>query len=131
MSSSERNRRSKRVRTLCAACQERKARFKYHGEVRADRDHTLCFECFRGTTNRARACRLAEGANPFRTPSPLGFQEAIGRRALTNDSSRTGNRPSVIRSGRQKWRPSASLDRKTASPFAEDDAFLTQPRGRL
>ena len=44
MSSSQRHRRSRRLRTLCAACQERKARFRYRGEVRADRDHTLCFQ---------------------------------------------------------------------------------------
>ena len=66
MSSSERHRLSKRLRSLCAACQERKARFKYRGEVRADRDHTLCFECYRGETNRARAHRLSESV-----PSPL------------------------------------------------------------
>jgi hypothetical protein len=31
MSSSQRHRRSRRLRTLCAACQERKARFRYRG----------------------------------------------------------------------------------------------------
>src|SRR5687767_10624446 len=60
MSISERHRRSKHFRTLCAACQERKARFRYRGEVRADRDHTLCFECYRREINRARARRLDE-----------------------------------------------------------------------
>jgi hypothetical protein len=64
MSSSEHRRRSKQVKTLCAACQERKARFRYRGEVRADRDHTLCFECHRSEINRARARRLAEHAAP-------------------------------------------------------------------
>jgi hypothetical protein len=48
MSSKARRRQSKQVKTVCAACQERKARFRYRGEVRADRDHTLCFECYRG-----------------------------------------------------------------------------------
>ena len=59
MSNAERRRQSKQVKTLCAACRERKARFRYRREVRADRDHTLCFECFRGEVNRARARRLS------------------------------------------------------------------------
>lgn len=79
MSSNEFHRRSKRFRTLCAACQERKARFKYRGEVRADRDHTLCFECYRGEINRTRARRLAEPIAPRITQSALEFQESVGR----------------------------------------------------
>ena len=71
MSSGERQRRSKRVRTLCAACQERKARFRYRGEVRADPDHTLCFECHRGEVNRARARRLTELAHMSQLQHPL------------------------------------------------------------
>lgn len=51
---------SKRVRALCESCRERKARFQYRGEVRADRDHTLCFECFRSERNRRRAHALAK-----------------------------------------------------------------------
>ena len=72
MSSSERHRRSKRFKTLCEACQERKARFRHRGEVRADRDHTLCFECHRGEINRARARRLTEPAPPLLVVSPFG-----------------------------------------------------------
>lgn len=76
MSSHERHRRLKRVKTLCAACRERKARFRYCGEVRADGDHTLCFECHRGEVNRARARRLTETATALelrlqRTPAVL------------------------------------------------------------
>jgi len=70
MSSSERHRRSRRFRTLCAACRERKARFRYRGEVRADRDHTLCFECYRAEINRARARRLRAQAIPPVMPPP-------------------------------------------------------------
>jgi hypothetical protein len=62
MSSSEHHRQSKRAKCLCAACQERKARFKYRGEVRADRDHTLCFACYRAAVNRARARRMSHRA---------------------------------------------------------------------
>lgn len=82
MSSSERHRRSRRVRTLCAACQERKARFKYRGEVRADRDHTLCFECYRGEINRARARRLSELIPSPPMVSPFGHPEVVGGRIL-------------------------------------------------
>lgn len=44
---------------MCHGCQERRARFRYRGEVRADRDHTLCFECFRAERERQRASVLA------------------------------------------------------------------------
>ena len=76
MSRNERHRRSKRFTSLCAACQERKARFRYRGEVRADRDHTLCFECYRGEINSARVRRLAEAVTPPRMPSPFGHEQA-------------------------------------------------------
>ena len=82
MSSHERHRWLKRFKTLCASCQERKARFRYRGEVRADRDHTLCFECYRREINRARARRLSEPSTPPRMPSPWGHQEAAGGQAL-------------------------------------------------
>jgi hypothetical protein len=59
MSSTARRRQSRQVKTLCVGCQQRKARFRYRGEVRSDRDHTLCFECYRGEVNRARARRLS------------------------------------------------------------------------
>ncbi len=44
-------------RHLCAACRERQARFRYRGVVKADRAHTLCFECYRAELNRQRARR--------------------------------------------------------------------------
>ena len=55
---------SRQVRRLCQACHERRARFRYRGEVRADRDHTLCFECYRAERNRQRLAgpQLAERA---------------------------------------------------------------------
>ena len=77
MSSSERHRRSKRFRGLCAACQERKAKFRYRREVRADRDHTLCFECYRAEINRTRARRF-QVMMPVRMKSPFGPPEASG-----------------------------------------------------
>jgi hypothetical protein len=82
MSSKERRRRSKSVKTLCTACQERKARFRYRGEVRADRDHTLCFECYRSEVNRARARRLSHAAVPSHVRSPFGGPAGVGPFAL-------------------------------------------------
>ncbi len=61
MSRNERARESKRFRVLCAGCRARKARFRYRGEVRADRDHTLCFECYGAELNRVHAIRLRTG----------------------------------------------------------------------
>src|SRR5450759_4888193 len=85
MSSHECHRRLKRVKTWCATCRERKARFKYRGEVRADRDHTLCFECYRAAVNRARARRMTETAMPLWMPSPFG-QEGSGHDRILNAS---------------------------------------------
>ena len=45
----------KRNRHACQSCRHRKARFSYRGSVRADRDHTLCFECYRSERERQRA----------------------------------------------------------------------------
>ena len=50
---------SKQLKQLCQRCRDRKARFKYRGVVRADRDHTLCFECYRSERDRGRADQLA------------------------------------------------------------------------
>ena len=55
---------SKSDRKLCQSCRDRKARFAFRGRVKADRDHTLCFECYRGERERRRALALA------RLPSP-------------------------------------------------------------
>jgi hypothetical protein len=82
MSSNELRRQSKLVKTLCAACRERKARFRYRGEVRADRDHTLCFECYRGELNRARARRLIDAAVTPPVRSPFGATAGVGRLVL-------------------------------------------------
>ena len=81
MSSRERQRRLKRARVLCAACQARKARFRYRGRVRANRDHTLCFECYRREIDRTRARRLTESARPSMR-SPLGSFVPSGERML-------------------------------------------------
>ena len=43
---------------LCQACFGRRALFSYRGVVKADRSHTLCFECYRAVVNQTRARRL-------------------------------------------------------------------------
>lgn len=43
------------VRKVCAGCERQRALFRYHGIVKWDRYHTLCFRCFRAQVNRARA----------------------------------------------------------------------------
>jgi len=48
-------------RHLCARCRERKARYQYRGVVRADRQHVLCFQCFRSAREQLRAWNVREG----------------------------------------------------------------------
>lgn len=69
---------SKRTRRSCESCRQRKARFQYRGTVRADRDHTLCFECYRSERNRRRAQILADVQSPVPVHSP--FEEALTER---------------------------------------------------
>lgn len=61
---------SKNVHRACETCRLRKARFRYRGIVRADRDHTLCFACYRAERDRRRARLLAE-PSPAMLRSPF------------------------------------------------------------
>lgn len=54
---------------LCQRCRDRKALFQHRGRVRADRHHTLCFECYRSERERQRAHTLADPSNPPKQPS--------------------------------------------------------------
>jgi hypothetical protein len=47
-----------RTRHRCVACQERRSVFLYRGVVKADADHTLCMQCYRGLRDSMRAYRL-------------------------------------------------------------------------
>lgn len=49
------------TRPLCLGCGRRRPLFRYHNVVKADADHTLCFQCFRALNERVRAARLAFG----------------------------------------------------------------------
>jgi hypothetical protein len=40
---------------VCVSCHEKRSVFRYHGAVRADRDHTLCFRCYRALRDSVRA----------------------------------------------------------------------------
>ncbi len=79
-------RESKRTRRSCQSCRERKARFQHRGAVRADRNHTLCFECYRSERDRRRAKWLADvpPAAPVRVPfhEPLTARQVAHRRVM-------------------------------------------------
>ena len=78
---------SKKVLRMCQSCRDRKARFQYRGVVRADRDHVLCFECYRSEVNRQRAQRLAE--SPF--GRMLSAREVEHRRRMLNHLQRASH----------------------------------------
>ena len=82
MSNSQR-RRVRHFRVLCSTCRERKARFRYDGEVRADRDHTLCFECYRRELDRLRARRLAQQPS-VSAPTSLLESRPLDERRLSH-----------------------------------------------
>jgi len=56
---------------LCLTCGERRPLFLYRGVVKADRDHNLCFECYRAEVNRLRALRLGSSAGNLWMANPL------------------------------------------------------------
>jgi hypothetical protein len=78
---------SRRSRSACQTCRDRKARFSYRGSVRADPDHTLCFECYRREREQQRARRLAEVpvAAPLWAPlSPPAVGASLGDRQVAH-----------------------------------------------
>jgi hypothetical protein len=75
---------SKAYRKNCQSCRERKARFECRGVVRADRDHTLCFECYRSARDRRRAEMLAETDRPRSFASPFAEAPRPGDRNLAH-----------------------------------------------
>ena len=87
---------SKLSRKACQSCHGRKAKFRYRGAVRADRDHTLCFECFRAERDRRRARLFAEAederprsiSSPFSGASSLSDREIAHRRAMLANCER-------------------------------------------
>jgi hypothetical protein len=41
-------------RRLCAGCGARTALYRYHGHVKHDRTHVLCFQCYRAVRDSQR-----------------------------------------------------------------------------
>src|SRR5687767_2937009 len=67
---------NRKAKQTCRRCRDRKARVQYRGQVRADRDHTLCFECYRSERERMRAQRLKDVRPvPIRSPFPGDLTE--------------------------------------------------------
>lgn len=88
---------SKATRKLCQSCRDRKARFAYRGRVKADRDHTLCFECYRAQRDRRRAVALVEVAArpimpPFTDWRPLPRAAVEHRRRMLEHLARQSTR---------------------------------------
>ena len=76
-------RESRQIQRLCRTCRQRKARYRFWGRVRADRQHTLCFACFRSLRDRRHArFRVDHPAlrSPFRPP--LTPRQIAHRRAM-------------------------------------------------
>lgn len=48
----------KSKRKLCVGCRQRRALFRHDDEVRFDRDHNLCFRCYRSAMDRLVATLL-------------------------------------------------------------------------
>ena len=85
-------------RRLCERCRDRKAKFQYRGTVRADRDHTLCFECFRAQREHNRAVSLSTAGeepqlvSPFGAPRPLSTRQTAHRQAMLEHFERSAGR---------------------------------------
>ena len=92
------NHERKQVRQLCGRCRDRKARFQYRGTVRADRDHTLCFECYRAERNRRRAGLLADV--PPASPLRFSFPAAANRELTAAQVEHRSRMLAHLRNGR-------------------------------
>lgn len=99
MSTRELRRRFRHDRHLCAACRERRAKFQYQGRVRADRDHVLCFQCFRAERERRRARQLVlplvtrpPAVRPQLTPSEIQHRQRMLAHLESQRSGASGHR---------------------------------------
>jgi len=83
---------------LCLSCGERRALFFYRGVVKADRDHTLCFECYRAEVNRVRARRLGATARSVvpASPRPRPSRMLGDRAALHGDLAARRRRAQIM-----------------------------------
>jgi hypothetical protein len=70
---------SKQIRQNCHGCRVRKALFRYRGVVKADRDHVLCFACFRAEVNGQRAYLLAISGSERRRFADMASARQSGK----------------------------------------------------
>ena len=90
---------------LCLACGERRPLFFYRGVVKADRDHNLCFECYRAEVNRLRARRLDGRGRRRRSmanPHPRPSKAVADRAALLADIAIRRRRAQIMRPARTR-----------------------------
>jgi len=83
---------------LCVACGERRPLFACRGVVKADRDHNLCFACYRAEVNRLRARRLdaaASGAT-LANPRPRPSKAVADRAALLAEIAVRRRRAQIV-----------------------------------
>lgn len=91
------------------------ARYRYRGRVRADRTHTLCFECYRASLNRFRA-KAGGAALAWReAPAPVRGRDVRDREALMSDLA-LRRRRAILNArraieGRPVARPGFSVER--------------------
>jgi hypothetical protein len=50
------------LKKICVFCHEHRARYRYRGRVRWNRQHSACFRCFRSYSDRLRAASTAAAA---------------------------------------------------------------------
>ena len=76
---------------LCLECGDRHARFSYRGRVKADHQHTLCFECYRACMNRLRVA--AWDGRPSAVPTtPQRARDIADRAAFAAELTRRRRR---------------------------------------
>ena len=102
-------------RHLCEACRSRRARFRYRGRVRADRTHTLCFQCYRSARDSAMAALMAlpEAWLPF-----VGLPHRIGRGKPMEIDRMAKYAALELRRRRAQIAARHALDGPTVVPFA-------------
>lgn len=52
--------RTRDLRRLCRVCGKHPARFCFRGVVKRDRQHDLCFHCWRSMRNQIKAAALSQ-----------------------------------------------------------------------
>lgn len=72
------------AKRMCVNCNTRPARYRYHGHVRRDRTHVLCFQCYRAVRDSQ---RLAHPKTfPLRgSPAPRAVGEPAGRTGTSDN----------------------------------------------